>query len=166
MHLSRLAFLSVIRNDPKSCLPALGVIMSIKDLLCQIEVWSSKLTNINEVDYLDIVVTLNPFLRVLTREELVSLSWSVCLRVFTEQLFFGLCSKTDKYAHSKGWWWLTAAGLSSLLIPLVKPMDFEIELNWQTLSVLKMSPSLHISLSVKNKTKQTNRDINCSFSHY
>lgn len=41
MHLSRLAFLSVIRNDPKSCLPALGVIMSIKDLLCQIEVWSS-----------------------------------------------------------------------------------------------------------------------------
>lgn len=100
------------------------------------------------------------------REELVALSWSVCLRVFTEQLFFGLCSKTDKYAHSKGWWWLTAAGLSSLLIPLVKPMDFEIELNWQTLSVLKMSPSLHISLSVKNKTKQTNRDINCSFSHY
>ena len=75
MHLSRLAFLSVIRNDPKSCLPALGVIMSIKDLLCQIEVWSSyKLTNINEVDYLDNVVTLNPFLRVLTREELVALS--------------------------------------------------------------------------------------------
>ena len=41
MHLYRFAFLSVIRNDPKSYLPALGVIMTIKDLLCQIEVWSS-----------------------------------------------------------------------------------------------------------------------------
>ena len=63
MHLSRFAFLSVIRNDPKSYLPALGVIMTIKDLLCQIEVWSSQLTNINKVDYLGNVVTLNPFLR-------------------------------------------------------------------------------------------------------